>query len=77
MCLLCTDRQIDGNNFVYWRYTTLSYRSPEMVNLYDGVPITTKADIWVSFQISAESKLSRAEAFIVLSLLLNLRSELQ
>ena len=29
------------------RYTTLSYRSPEMVNLYDGVPITTKADIWV------------------------------
>jgi len=29
------------------RYTTLSYRSPEMVNLYGGKVITTKADIWV------------------------------
>ncbi|CAN0052337.1 unnamed protein product [Lampetra fluviatilis] len=28
------------------KYTTLSYRSPEMVNLYSGIPITTKADIW-------------------------------
>uniref|UniRef100_UPI00358E9723 BMP-2-inducible protein kinase-like isoform X2 n=1 Tax=Myxine glutinosa TaxID=7769 RepID=UPI00358E9723 len=26
--------------------TTLSYRAPEMVNLYCGKPITTKADIW-------------------------------
>lgn len=30
------------------RYTTLSYRAPEMVNLYGGKLITTKADIWVS-----------------------------
>ena len=29
------------------RYTTLSYRSPEMVDLYGGIVITTKADIWV------------------------------
>lgn len=29
------------------RYTTLSYRAPEMVNLYGGQVITTKADIWV------------------------------
>lgn len=31
------------------RYTTLSYRSPEMVDMYCGKPITTKADIWVCF----------------------------
>uniref|UniRef100_A0A3P8UGM6 non-specific serine/threonine protein kinase n=1 Tax=Cynoglossus semilaevis TaxID=244447 RepID=A0A3P8UGM6_CYNSE len=30
------------------KYTTLSYRSPEMVNLYNNKVITTKADIWVS-----------------------------
>lgn len=29
------------------RYTTVSYRSPEMVDLYGGKPITVKADIWV------------------------------
>ncbi|XP_034451296.1 BMP-2-inducible protein kinase isoform X2 [Hippoglossus hippoglossus] len=28
------------------KYTTLSYRAPEMINLYAGIPITTKADIW-------------------------------
>ncbi|XP_028434446.1 BMP-2-inducible protein kinase isoform X2 [Perca flavescens] len=28
------------------KYTTLSYRAPEMINLYAGKPITTKADIW-------------------------------
>ncbi|XP_023658104.2 AP2-associated protein kinase 1-like isoform X1 [Paramormyrops kingsleyae] len=28
------------------KYTTLSYRSPEMVNLYSGKVITTKADVW-------------------------------
>ncbi|XP_055774584.1 BMP-2-inducible protein kinase isoform X1 [Salvelinus fontinalis] len=28
------------------KYTTLSYRAPEMVNVYAGKPITTKADIW-------------------------------
>lgn len=32
---------------VLFRYTTLSYRAPEMVNLYNGKIITTKADIWV------------------------------
>lgn len=28
------------------KYTTLSYRAPEMVDLYSGKAITTKADIW-------------------------------
>lgn len=28
------------------KYTTLSYRSPEMIDLYSGKPITTKSDIW-------------------------------
>ncbi|XP_043102185.1 AP2-associated protein kinase 1 isoform X8 [Puntigrus tetrazona] len=28
------------------KYTTLSYRAPEMVNLYGGKVITSKADIW-------------------------------
>lgn len=28
------------------KYTTLSYRAPEMVDLYSGKSITTKADIW-------------------------------
>ncbi|XP_076796171.1 AP2-associated protein kinase 1 isoform X7 [Arvicanthis niloticus] len=28
------------------KYTTLSYRAPEMVNLYSGKIISTKADIW-------------------------------
>jgi serine/threonine protein kinase len=28
------------------KYTTLSYRAPEMVDLYLGRPITTKADVW-------------------------------
>lgn len=30
------------------RYTTLSYRSPEMIDMYSGKVISTKADIWVS-----------------------------
>ncbi|KAM9777198.1 BMP-2-inducible protein kinase [Neosynchiropus ocellatus] len=28
------------------KYTTLSYRAPEMINLHAGKAITTKADIW-------------------------------
>lgn len=28
------------------KYTTLSYRAPEMVDLYAEKPITTKADVW-------------------------------
>lgn len=28
------------------RYTTLSYRAPEMVDFYTGENITTKADVW-------------------------------
>ena len=28
------------------KYTTLSYRSPEMIDLYSGKSITTKSDIW-------------------------------
>lgn len=31
-----------------FRYTTLSYRAPEMVNLYNNQVITTKSDVWVS-----------------------------
>ena len=31
------------------KYTTLSYRAPEMVDLYSGLSITTKADIWVDW----------------------------
>lgn len=31
------------------KYTTLSYRAPEMVDMYCGKPITTKADIWVLY----------------------------
>ncbi|XP_075717555.1 BMP-2-inducible protein kinase isoform X2 [Rhinoderma darwinii] len=41
--------QIDGVNIVeeeIKKYTTLSYRAPEMINLYGGKPISTKADIW-------------------------------
>ncbi|XP_048159757.1 BMP-2-inducible protein kinase isoform X4 [Corvus hawaiiensis] len=41
--------QRDGVNMVeeeIKKYTTLSYRAPEMINLYGGKPITTKADIW-------------------------------
>ncbi|NXM70890.1 BMP2K kinase, partial [Serilophus lunatus] len=41
--------QKDGVNMVeeeIKKYTTLSYRAPEMINLYGGKPITTKADIW-------------------------------
>lgn len=43
--------QKDGVNVVeeeIKKYTTLSYRAPEMINLYGGKPITTKADIWGS-----------------------------
>ena len=29
------------------RFTTLAYRAPEMVSLYSGKTITTKADVWV------------------------------
>uniref|UniRef100_A0A452II05 non-specific serine/threonine protein kinase n=1 Tax=Gopherus agassizii TaxID=38772 RepID=A0A452II05_9SAUR len=41
--------QKDGVNVVeeeIKKYTTLSYRAPEMINLYGGKPVTTKADIW-------------------------------
>ncbi|XP_065117593.1 AP2-associated protein kinase 1 isoform X3 [Paramisgurnus dabryanus] len=41
--------QIEGVTIVedeIKKYTTLSYRAPEMVNLYNGKIITTKADIW-------------------------------
>ena len=29
------------------RFTTMPYRSPEMVSVYSGKTITTKSDIWV------------------------------
>ena len=30
------------------RFTTLPYRSPEMIDMYSGNAISTKADVWVS-----------------------------
>lgn len=33
--------------YFFSRYTTISYRAPEMIDLYTGKVITTKADIWV------------------------------
>lgn len=30
-----------------FRYTTLAYRAPEMIDLYAGHLIDTKSDIWV------------------------------
>ena len=30
------------------KYTTLSYRAPEMIDLYAGCQIGVKSDIWVS-----------------------------
>ena len=35
--------------FLIFRYTTVSYRAPEMVDLYSETTISTKADIWVNF----------------------------
>ncbi|XP_063697673.1 uncharacterized protein LOC134828621 [Culicoides brevitarsis] len=43
------DPQVHGVTHVeeeIQKYTTLSYRAPEMVDLYAGRKITTKADIW-------------------------------
>ncbi|VDP14615.1 unnamed protein product [Soboliphyme baturini] len=57
-CLLCdfgsaTTRVLSSVTHSYnvvedevTRFTTLSYRSPEMVDIYSGHPITTKSDIW-------------------------------
>ena len=42
------------------RYTTLSYRAPEMVNLYGGKFITTKADIWVGWTLITVVMTTRA-----------------
>ncbi|XP_066449141.1 AP2-associated protein kinase 1 isoform X5 [Eleutherodactylus coqui] len=45
----CQNPQTEGVNVVedeIKKYTTLSYRAPEMVNLYSGKVITAKADIW-------------------------------
>ncbi len=33
------------------KYTTLSYRSPEMVDLYMGKALTSKLDIWVNIEL--------------------------
>jgi len=43
------DPNVHGVNFVdeeIKKYTTLSYRAPEMIDIYNGQPITIKADIW-------------------------------
>lgn len=37
------------------KFTTLSYRAPEMISLYSGKSITTKADIWVRQNVREES----------------------
>ncbi|XP_040201821.1 AP2-associated protein kinase 1 isoform X3 [Rana temporaria] len=45
----CQNPQTEGVTAVddeIKKYTTLSYRAPEMVNLYNGKVITAKADIW-------------------------------
>ena len=42
-CMICLN--------CFCRYTTLSYRAPEMVDLYSGKSISTKADIWVSSEV--------------------------
>ncbi|XP_053574193.1 AP2-associated protein kinase 1 isoform X6 [Bombina bombina] len=45
----CQNPQTEGVTAVedeIKKYTTLSYRAPEMVNLYSGKVISTKADIW-------------------------------
>ncbi|KAM4037146.1 AP2-associated protein kinase 1 isoform 6-T6 [Anomaloglossus baeobatrachus] len=45
----CQNPQTEGVSAVedeIKKYTTLSYRAPEMVNLYSGKVITAKADIW-------------------------------
>ncbi|KAM3925656.1 AP2-associated protein kinase 1 isoform 1-T1 [Leptodactylus fuscus] len=45
----CQNPQTEGVTVVedeIKKYTTLSYRAPEMVNLYSGKVITAKADIW-------------------------------
>ena len=47
--LLRTCKLVHTNpSFYPRRYTTMPYRAPEMVSLYSGNTITTKADIWVS-----------------------------
>ncbi|XP_023339901.1 AP2-associated protein kinase 1 isoform X2 [Eurytemora carolleeae] len=43
------DPAVHGATFVdeeIKKYTTLSYRAPEMIDVYNMQPITTKADIW-------------------------------
>uniref|UniRef100_A0A914GTJ7 non-specific serine/threonine protein kinase n=1 Tax=Globodera rostochiensis TaxID=31243 RepID=A0A914GTJ7_GLORO len=37
------------------RYTTLSYRAPEMIDLYSGIPIDTKSDMWALGILLADS----------------------
>lgn len=38
------------------KYTTLSYRAPEMVNLYNNKLITTKADVWGTCWSQSQTK---------------------
>jgi len=43
------DPNVHGTTFVdedIKKYTTLSYRAPEMIDVYNGQPITIKSDIW-------------------------------
>ncbi|KAG9488898.1 hypothetical protein GDO78_005089 [Eleutherodactylus coqui] len=53
----CQNPQAEGVNVVedeIKKYTTLSYRAPEMVNLYSGKVITAKADIWVRYMLEPD-----------------------
>ena len=36
----------------YFRFTTLSYRAPEMIDLYSGMKISSPADVWVRDNLS-------------------------
>lgn len=45
------------------RYTTLAYRAPEMVDLYAGHTISTKADIWVSVYVGEVGGLGRVGTY--------------
>ena len=47
------------------RYTTLSYRAPEMIDLYCGRPLTAKIDIWVR-EKKCRKKMLEIEVFPIL-----------
>lgn len=42
------------------RYTTQAYRAPEQVELYEGMPLDHRVDIWVRAQNTSERAHARA-----------------